>query len=454
MAGRSSRLASQSRATPLPIEDTQSTAGDDSQSGRQGEGVGIDSDPGATTIIIPHNGDVDVRAPMSLIQMRQTIDNEVLSSEQLQILGERIRELTEIRDGASRKRPRDNSDDDAVATKRKTLDLKYDEVETLTQSFTVRQWAQWKEDLELVYHSASWKYYFDQDKITKALSKMNAHCRSLYHSFKTMKEEITSDYTQFLEWTKSLIKDNANFESSIYDEWEHAKQRQEQSPQLFHTYLASLEAQLPRMEERASAQVFKAKLLPSLRGSMMQSGQLLSITTRIAMVSLAQQSWEGMILRGEMRKPPRTTNDERRDNDNPDSNSRGRNNRGRGGWRGRGGQNHSSNSSSQTGNQGESSYTSSHIRGNGRGRGRGRFPKEFASGRNEKGERTCYRCGSTKHLAHDHDRGETEDAKSAEPKKEVPNVKTIKTGERKKGHVRMAERAWELTDSESDSGNE
>jgi hypothetical protein len=38
-----------------------------------------------------------------------------------------------------------------------------------------------------------------------------------------------------------IIKDNANFESSIYDEWENAKQRQEQSPQLFHTYLASLE---------------------------------------------------------------------------------------------------------------------------------------------------------------------------------------------------------------------
>ena len=265
MTGRSSRSAGRSRAAlGEPTEDaqTQSTTDESSQSGRQGDGVGVDPDP-ESTIVIPHNQNVDVRAPMSLAQMRQTIDDEALSTEQLQILGNRIRELTELRDGTSRKRTRDqadNSDDAAVATKRRTLDLKYDEVETLTQYFTVRQWAQWKEDHELVYHSTSWKYSSDENKITKALSKMDTHCRSLYHSFKTMKEEITTDYAQFLEWTKSLIKDNANFESSIYDEFEKARQRQEQSPQLFHTYLASLEAQLPRMDDKASAQLFKAKL--------------------------------------------------------------------------------------------------------------------------------------------------------------------------------------------------
>lgn len=39
------------------------------------------------------------------------------------------------------KRPRAD-DDDPVTTKRKILDLKFDEVEILTQSFTVRRWGQ------------------------------------------------------------------------------------------------------------------------------------------------------------------------------------------------------------------------------------------------------------------------------------------------------------------------
>ena len=97
MTGRSSRSAGRSRAALRePTEDaqTQSTTEESSQSGRQGDRVGVDPDP-ESTIVIPHNQNVDVRAPMSLAQMRQTIDDEALSTEQLQILGNRIRELTE-----------------------------------------------------------------------------------------------------------------------------------------------------------------------------------------------------------------------------------------------------------------------------------------------------------------------------------------------------------------------
>ena len=83
-------------------------------------------------------------------------------------------------------------------------------------------------------------------------------------------------------------------------------------------------------------------------------------------------------------------------------------------------------------------------------------PKEFASGKNEKGERICYRCGSTKHLAHHHkkDGADTDEKKTSEPQKDIPAVKMIKASGRKKGHDRMAERAWELSDSECDSENE
>src|ERR1700754_4536934 len=115
MTGRSSRSAGRSRAVPRgPTEDaqTQSTTDESSRSGRQGDGVGVDPDP-VSTIVIPHNQNVDVRAPMSLAQMRQIVNDEVLSTEQLQILSDRIRELAKIHDGTSHKRSHDRSDSES-----------------------------------------------------------------------------------------------------------------------------------------------------------------------------------------------------------------------------------------------------------------------------------------------------------------------------------------------------
>ncbi|EED18971.1 gag/polymerase/env polyprotein, putative [Talaromyces stipitatus ATCC 10500] len=69
-------------------------------------------------------------------------------------------------------------------------------------------------------------------------------------------------------------------------------------------------------------------------------------------------------------------------------------------------------------------------------------PKEFATGKNEKGERICFTCGSTEHLANYYkkdDKGDTE--------KKKPSVRIVKTASRKKGHERMAEQTWDLSDS-------
>jgi hypothetical protein len=78
-----------------------------------------------------------------------------------------------------------------------------------------------------------------------------------------------------------------------------------------------------------------------------------------------------------------------------------------------------------------------------------RGPKEFASGRNERGERICYTCGNTGHLASFHKK---DDKGNPEPKK--PGVHVVRTTGRKKGHERVAEKAWSLSDLSDSSENE
>ena len=65
-------------------------------------------------------------------------------------------------------------------------------------------------------------------------------------------------------------------------------------------------------------------------------------------------------------------------------------------------------------------------------------PKEYASGKNEKGERIYYIYRSTGHLANFHKK---DDKGDAEQKKPSVHVVKAPTTNRKKGQERMAERA-------------
>src|ERR1700742_1773095 len=188
MTGRSSRSAGRSRATPQePIEDsqTQSATQESSQDGQQGVGVGVDSNLGST-IVIPHNDGVDVRAPMSLAQMRQIVNNEILSTEQLQILGDRIRELAEIHDGTFHKRTRDetdsDSDNDRSQKRRADHDLKYDTIKELKLGATLKQWTNWRLEINRAFDGAPYKYDNDRGKVIKALMHLHEDCKTLWNN--------------------------------------------------------------------------------------------------------------------------------------------------------------------------------------------------------------------------------------------------------------------------------
>ncbi|EED12060.1 gag/polymerase/env polyprotein, putative [Talaromyces stipitatus ATCC 10500] len=74
-------------------------------------------------------------------------------------------------------------------------------------------------------------------------------------------------------------------------------------------------------------------------------------------------------------------------------------------------------------------------------------PKEFATGKNEKGERICFTCGSTEHLANYHKKDNKRDTE-----KKKLSVYIVKTASRKKGHERMAKQTWDLLDSSEKRG--
>ena len=68
--------------------------------------------------------------------------------------------------------------------------------------------------------------------------------------------------------------------------------------------------------------------------------------------------------------------------------------------------------------------------------GNARGPKEFATSKNEKGERICFTCGSTQYLANYHKKDNKGDTK-----KKKLGVHIVKIASQKKGYEQMAKQA-------------
>jgi hypothetical protein len=238
------------------------------------------------------------------------------------------------------------------------------------------------------------------------------------------------NWKTFITWVEQTIRDHGNFEMNTYSEWTSARQNPDQSPWTFDAYLTSLECELEPASERTRAMDFLSKLQPSLKQTIDLSGVNPLPQTRQEMVSLATRMWEGLKKKDRWQKRE----------EKPAL------------------RNHCPAPGPQS-NRGQRTQEKGQTTDQKTGRGKGQkfawksqFPKEFASGKNDRGESICYRCGSTKHLSFDHAK-ETEEAadKTKAESKETPTIKIIKTPRHKKGHNRIAERIkrQELTDSEN-----
>jgi hypothetical protein len=389
----------------------------DSQNDQQDNGMGVGPTQGPTGFSNNsenQNDEVDVHRPMGLREMQEIVDNQPLSTEQLQVLTDRIRVLVKARTG---KRVNESTDDedDRPRKQRADHDLKYNNIKELKTGATLKAWSDWKIEIQRAFDASPYKYDNDRTKVIKALIHLHEDCKTMWNNHIRTAPDDEYNWQAFSTWLDSTIRDQGNDEIKTQIEWSKARQRFDQTPWAFDAYLTSLEREMEPKNERTRAMEFFSRLRPSLQRAIRLSGINPLPQTRQAMLSLATRMWEEIKhdekdpRKKDLKKPEIKTNYTTK-------------------------QSNPSKRFSKTENKNEDK--ASNKTGNARG------PKEFATGKNEKGERICFTCGSTEHLANYHkkdDKGDTE--------KKKPGVHIVKTASRKKGHERMAEQAWDLSDS-------
>jgi Zinc knuckle len=243
---------------------------------------------------------------VTLVEKGKEQDGRSLTNDDLVAIQTRMEYWQKVKDTLkSLKRTiRDDDDDDNSVPKR--IDIKYESAEILNLHSSIRAWTDWKADLERMWRGAAWKYQSDDLKVIKATSKMDRACRARWTSYLRNNPADESNYSHFLEWTRTLIKDNVNFESTLYEEYQGAVQREGQSPLDFDAYLSAVERELPEAPDDVRANIFFSKLHKDVRNQIKLSGITSLPTARTEMVSLAQRMWEG--LRQEGRRSDRTRN--------------------------------------------------------------------------------------------------------------------------------------------------
>jgi hypothetical protein len=179
-------------------------------------------------------------------------------------------------------------------------------------------------------------------------------------------------WESFAEWLLDDIEDPANRLLNVFQRYENARQRPEQSPQDFHHYLEVLENAMPARDPNILANTFFAKLLPQIQEEIARNGRI--PVTREAMVALAARYFQkpsrkrpASEARPQSRGP--SSQDEKRGGS---SSSRGHH------------------QDKRNRNSGRSSWSSQ--RGSGRGRGNLSGPNRLPVN-----NATCWKCGKSGH---------------------------------------------------------
>jgi hypothetical protein len=319
------------------------------------------------------------------------------------------------------KRTLEGSDDErSGSTKRAKTEFKYTNINKLEPTATLRQFADWKADMMNLFAGSPSKFHTNSMKLIAAQQYMTDQTKALW---RTHLRSSPSDDTwdKFLQWAQIAVARGANFMATIAQEHHEAHQKENQSPVKFDAYLSSLESVMDERPQPVRAMDFFTRLSRRLRARMEMSGRDQFPTTRQEMVAFAQRVWHGLeqsnITRGKDK-------DIRFSKDQPVSSSSFRNriekNRGYLGKRGRGGRNGPLASRIT-----DPTRTSK--------------AEEFPTGRNDKGESCCFKCGSTKHFAKTCDGSGPSDAK--EPQKDKkPKIQQVKK-----------KQLDDISDSDSDS---
>ena len=124
-----------------------STRGMDHSNSQNGQvsGTGVSptqgrTEPNSSSSGTAHNDEIDVHQPMTLRQMQDIMDNHLLSTEQLQVLSDRIGQLLTARTGQLGKRTQRESDDEDNRPRKRRADhdLQYNSIKELKVGATLK----------------------------------------------------------------------------------------------------------------------------------------------------------------------------------------------------------------------------------------------------------------------------------------------------------------------------
>jgi len=163
---------------------------------------------------------------------------------------------------------------------------------TLKVSSSLREWGDWKKDIERVFEGDPYTYQTGSQKILKALDYLDSSLKSLWYTHNDQQGGI-GKWPTFINWTRDNIQNGQNATATLYEQLNAARQLLEKSPVEFNAYLSAIERDLPQQDEKASAMTFYSKLTKELK-KQFKTSDIPIPETRAKCVAVAQRVWEGL----------------------------------------------------------------------------------------------------------------------------------------------------------------
>jgi hypothetical protein len=163
---------------------------------------------------------------------------------------------------------------------------------TLRTGSSLREWGDWKRDIERVFEGDPNTYQHGSQKVLKALDYLDSNLKSLWYTYTEQAGGIKK-WQHFLKWTRDNVQHGQNATATLYEQLNQAMQLSHKSPVQFNAYLASIERDLPQQTEQASAMTFYSKLSSELKRQFKTSNIQIP-ETRAKCVAISQRIWEGL----------------------------------------------------------------------------------------------------------------------------------------------------------------
>ncbi|KAN0075064.1 hypothetical protein V8E54_007675 [Elaphomyces granulatus] len=140
---------------------------------------------------------------------------------------------------------------------------------TLRIDSSLREWGDWKREMERVFEGDPRTYGKGRQKILKALDFVDQPLVTLWYTYRDRKEKRKNHkmkrWSKFLAWTKKKIQGGQNSTANMYTHYDAARHRPDESPYHFDSFLSSIERDLPEKDDEDLAFAFYSKLSSELK---------------------------------------------------------------------------------------------------------------------------------------------------------------------------------------------